>query len=55
MVLGGVSIFLIGMEYMENGFKSFSGGVLEKVLENFINKFSVDQCSLWVKKAAHYW
>ena len=32
-ILGGVALFLIGMEYMETGFKSFSGGLLEKVLE----------------------
>jgi len=34
-ILGGVALFLIGMEYMENGFKAFSGGILEKVLEKF--------------------
>jgi len=32
-ILGGVALFLIGMEYMETGFKTFSGGLLEKVLE----------------------
>lgn len=37
MILGGIAIFLIGMEYMENGFKTFSGGMLEKVLEKFTN------------------
>ncbi|MEA3490668.1 MAG: Na/Pi symporter [Campylobacterota bacterium] len=36
-ILGGVALFLIGMEYMEGGFKSFSGGILEKVLEKFTN------------------
>ena len=36
-ILGGIALFLIGMEYMEGGFKAFSGGVLEKVLERFTN------------------
>ncbi|CAA6824049.1 MAG: Sodium-dependent phosphate transporter [uncultured Sulfurovum sp.] len=36
-ILGGIALFLIGMEYMENGFKTFSGGLLEKVLEKFTN------------------
>ena len=36
-ILGGIALFLIGMEYMENGFKAFSGGILEKVLERFTN------------------
>ncbi len=34
-IIAGVAIFLIGMHYMENGFKLFSGGVLETVLERF--------------------
>lgn len=36
-ILGGIALFLIGMEYMEGGFKAFSGSVLEKVLEKFTN------------------
>ena len=36
-ILGGIALFLTGMEYMESGFKAFSGGLLEKVLENFTN------------------
>lgn len=32
-IFGGIALFLIGMEYMEGGFKVFSGGFLEKVLE----------------------
>jgi len=36
-ILGGVALFLIGMEYMEGGFKAFSGGLLERVLEKFTN------------------
>lgn len=34
-IIAGIAIFLIGMHYMENGFKLFSGGALETVLENF--------------------
>ena len=34
-ILGGIALFLIGMEYMESGFKAFSGGLLEKVLGEF--------------------
>lgn len=34
-IIAGIAIFLIGMHYMENGFKLFSGGVLETVLEKF--------------------
>ncbi len=37
MILGGIALFLIGMEYMESGFKAFSGGLLEKVLEKSTN------------------
>lgn len=36
-ILGGIALFLMGMEYMENGFKAFSGGILERVLERFTN------------------
>jgi len=32
-IIAGVSIFLVGMVFMEDGFKLFSGGMLEKVLE----------------------
>jgi phosphate:Na+ symporter len=34
-IIAGIAIFLIGMHYMENGFKIFSGGALETILENF--------------------
>ena len=34
-IIAGVAVFLIGMHYMENGFKLFSGGKLETVLERF--------------------
>jgi len=36
-VLGGIALFLIGMEYMEGGFKAFSGGLLERILEKSTN------------------
>lgn len=36
-ILGGIALFLIGMEYMEGGFKAFSGGTLEKILKKFTN------------------
>ena len=34
-IIAGIAIFLIGMHYMEDGFKLFSGGTLETVLEKF--------------------
>ena len=34
-IIAGVCIFLVGMHYMENGFKLFSGGALEAVLGKF--------------------
>jgi phosphate:Na+ symporter len=34
-IIAGIAVFLIGMHYMENGFKLFSGGALETVLERF--------------------
>ncbi len=34
-ILAGIAIFLIGMHFMEDGFKLFSGGTLEKVLKKF--------------------
>ena len=36
-IIAGIAIFLIGMIFMEDGFKFFSGGYLEKVLENSTN------------------
>ena len=35
VIIAGIAIFLIGMHYMEDGFKLFSGGLLESILENF--------------------
>lgn len=37
MIIAGVAIFLIGMVFMEDGFKLFSGGLLEKVLKKSTN------------------
>ena len=34
-IIAGIAIFLIGMHYMENGFKLFSGGALETILGKF--------------------
>ncbi|WP_320034141.1 Na/Pi symporter [Halarcobacter sp.] len=40
IILAGIAIFLIGMHFMEDGFKLFSGGTLEKILEKFTqNKY----------------
>ena len=40
IILAGIAIFLIGMHFMEDGFKLFSGGTLEKIIEKFTqNKF----------------
>ncbi len=33
MIIAGVAVFLIGMVFMEDGFKLFSGGMLENVLK----------------------
>ena len=37
-IAAGVSIFLFGMLFLEEGFKAFTGGVLERVLKNSTNK-----------------
>ena len=37
-IAAGVAIFLFGMISLEEGFKAFSGGVLEKILEKSTNK-----------------
>lgn len=40
IILAGIAIFLIGMNFMEDGFKLFSGGTLENILEKFTkNKY----------------
>ena len=33
-IIAGIAVFLIGMVFMEDGFKLFSGGMLEKVLKS---------------------
>lgn len=37
MIIAGIAIFLIGMLFMEDGFKLFTGGVLENILEKSTN------------------
>ncbi|MGB3750006.1 MAG: Na/Pi cotransporter family protein, partial [Arcobacteraceae bacterium] len=37
-ITAGVAIFLFGMMALEDGFKSFTGGVLEKVLRKSTDK-----------------
>ncbi|MBL7004305.1 MAG: Na/Pi cotransporter family protein [Gammaproteobacteria bacterium] len=36
-IAAGVAIFLFGMLSLENGFKVFTGGILEKILKKFTN------------------
>ncbi len=38
MIVAGISIFLFGMLSLEDGFKSFTGGALEKILRNTTDK-----------------
>ena len=33
VIIAGVAVFLIGMVFMEDGFKLFSGGILERILK----------------------
>lgn len=35
IILSGIAIFIIGMFFMQDGFKQLSGGILEKLLEKF--------------------
>lgn len=37
VIIFGIAIFLIGMFFMEDGFKAFSGGFLENILEKSTN------------------
>lgn len=37
-IAAGVAIFLFGMLFMEEGFKAFTGGILEKLLQKTTNK-----------------
>ena len=36
-IVAGVAVFIIGMQFMEYGFKFFSGGILEKLIANSTN------------------
>ncbi|QEZ89299.1 sodium:phosphate symporter [Aliarcobacter cibarius] len=35
VILSGISIFIVGMFFMQDGFKQLSGGLLEKLLQKF--------------------
>ncbi|MGM0518745.1 MAG: Na/Pi cotransporter family protein [Campylobacterota bacterium] len=37
VIIAGIAIFLIGMIFMEDGFKLFSGGILEKIIQKSTN------------------
>ncbi len=37
IIIAGIAVFLIGIVFMEDGFKLFSGGILEKILEKSTN------------------
>ncbi|MDD5716712.1 MAG: Na/Pi symporter [Sulfuricurvum sp.] len=37
IIIAGIAIFLVGMVFMDDGFKLFSGGVLESILEKSTN------------------
>ncbi len=37
LIIAGITIFLIGMVFMEDGFKLFSGGAIEKILKKSTN------------------
>ena len=36
-IVAGVGIFIIGMHFMEDGFKLFSGGILERLISKSTN------------------
>ena len=40
LIISGVAIFLLGMIFMEGGFKAFSGGLLESILKKSTSTFS---------------
>ena len=35
VLLSGIAIFIIGMFFMQDGFKQLSGGLLERLLQKF--------------------
>jgi phosphate:Na+ symporter len=37
MIVAGVSVFIVGMIFMEDGFKSFTGGTLKDILRSWTN------------------
>ena len=37
IILSGIAIFIIGMFFMQDGFKQLSGGILENLLQKFTN------------------
>jgi phosphate:Na+ symporter len=37
-IVAGVAIFIVGMIFMEDGFKSFTGGTLQEILKSWTNK-----------------
>ncbi|MDQ1340740.1 MAG: phosphate:Na+ symporter, partial [Campylobacterota bacterium] len=37
LIVAGVAIFMLGMIFMEGGFKAFSGGILESILKKTTN------------------
>jgi len=38
-IAAGVAIFLFGMIFLEDGFRAFTGGLLERLLNRFTNRF----------------
>lgn len=38
-IAAGVAIFLFGMLSLEEGFKAFTGGTLERILRNSTNRY----------------
>jgi len=43
-IVAGISIFLFGMLSLQQGFKSFTGGILEKILRAVTNSLSKQLC-----------
>ena len=34
-IIAGIAVFMVGMHFMEDGFKLYSGWALERILERF--------------------
>lgn len=45
-IAAGVSIFLFGMLSLEQGFKAFTGGVLERILQKN-HRYRLEKFRLW--------